>query len=163
TASGTAHASSTASRSSARKWASPSLAKICAMVRRAAVSTSPSVSKNGHPNRRARSRPTSVFPVAMNPVRMRFATARTVSPARHAALGAAGVVRPAHEAVRDLVEVDLVVHHRAGAPSGLEAEAHFHALRGLHAHERVREPAVELPVPLRMAAESGRQARDHRL
>src|SRR5581483_3081219 len=83
--------------------------------------------------------------------------------ARHPALGPACVVRPPDERFLSLVEIDLVVDGGAGTAGGLEPEADLDALRGLDAHERVREPAVELPVPLRVAPEPRRCPDDDRL
>src|SRR5262249_2927652 len=70
TASPRAHASSIAARSRLRNAASPSDAKIAATDRPALDSISASVSTNGRPRSRASRRPTSVFPVPMNPARM---------------------------------------------------------------------------------------------
>src|SRR5439155_944489 len=71
--------------------------------------------------------------------------------ARHAALGAARVVGAADESVATLLEVDLVVHLRAGTARGREAEADLDPLGGLHPQERVGEAAIELAVALRVS------------
>src|SRR5437879_4243646 len=243
--SGAPHARSTAARSSVRKRGSPSLAKISVTVRPAATSTRPSMSMNGQARSRASRRPTSVLPVAMNPVSTTCTTSEApdlfeiplevatdleervatelleeelghderhdrfrddggrrnrhdVGPldrggglvlgrdidrmerahegrqrlegrpdhegraARHTPFGAPGVVGSPFEA-GPLVEVDLVVHGRSAPSCALEAEADLDPLGGLHAHERVREPAVELAVPLGVAPEPGGQTHDERL
>src|SRR5439155_23432689 len=70
----------------------------------------------------------------------------------HAALQAARVVRPALEPALG-VEEDLVVDGRARAPRGLEAEAELAPLDRLDRAKRLREPAVEPPIPLHVRAE----------
>src|SRR5207247_3880145 len=84
-------------------------------------------------------------------------------PARHAALGAARVVGAALEAARALVEVDLAVHLRAGTARGLDPGADPAPLVRPHAPGRPRQAPVELAIPLRVAAEAGREADRDRL
>ena len=77
--------------------------------------------------------------------------------------GAAGIVRAAHEALLALVEVDLVVYTGPRAARRLEAEPDLDALGRLHAHQGMRQPAVELAIPLGVTAETGRQPDRDRL
>src|ERR1041385_141573 len=88
-------------------------------------------------------------------------------PVGHTAFGAARVVAAAvksrrHDARRAFtdhflrIEENLVVHLRAATTRHLEAQADLDPLHRLDTHERAREPAVELQVPLRVRAETWR-------
>ncbi len=59
--------------------------------------------------------------------------------------------------------MNRVVNLRAAPPRRLEAEADLDALDRLHGHHGLRDPAVELAIPLRMRAEADRQAVDPHL
>ena len=54
--------------------------------------------------------------------------------------------------------MNRVVHLRAAAPGRLEAETDLNSLDRLHGHDGLRQPAVELAVPLRVRSQSDRQA-----
>ena len=57
---------------------------------------------------------------------------------------------------------DLVVHLRARAPRALDAVADRHRLDRRNRHQRLGEPAIELAIPLHVAAEADRHvAGDH--
>ena len=80
----------------------------------------------------------------------------------HAALDAAGHVRLAEEPCF-LVPEDLVVHLGARFVRHAESGTDLDALDRLDAHERCGEPAVELPVPVHVAAEPHGNAGDDQL
>ena len=73
----------------------------------------------------------------------------------HAALDAARAVGPPAHAIR--ARLDLVMGLRAAAACGGEAVADLDALHGLDAHDGGGQPGVEPPVPVREAAQAGRQ------
>ena len=78
---------------------------------------------------------------------------------RHPALDAAGAVGVAAVLARRVVPADGIVGLRAPAPGHVEALAQLDALDRLDAHERLREQAVELAVPVHVAAEARRARR----
>src|SRR5216683_7842497 len=67
------------------------------------------------------------------------------------------------EAALGGVVADLIVEGRAADARRAEAHPELDALDRLQAHQRVADPAVELAIPLHVAAESDRQARRHDL
>jgi hypothetical protein len=72
----------------------------------------------------------------------------------HATFGTARERGPAGVLARVVVPEDLVVGFAAAPPRDLEAVADLHALHGLDAHERLREQAVELAVPVDVRPEA---------
>ena len=76
-----------------------------------------------------------------------------------AAFEAAGIVgRPDRKIGVMRRRQDLVVDARAGAERDLRADADADGLDGVNAHHRLREPAIELAIPLHVGAEAGRDA-----
>ena len=59
------------------------------------------------------------------------------------------------------IEKNLVVYLRAAPPRHLETEADLDAFHGLNAHQRLRQTAVELAVPLGVRTQSRRQTQSH--
>ena len=56
------------------------------------------------------------------------------------------------------IEENLIMNLRAASPRHLEAEADLDAFHRLNAHQRLRQPAVELAIPLRVRAQTRRQS-----
>ena len=81
---------------------------------------------------------------------------------RHAALKAARAVRPAHDGIV-LAQEHLIVCLTARERRIAEACADLDALDGLDRHHGSGKPRVETPIPLDVAAESERRARDAHL
>src|SRR5229473_1725933 len=71
-----------------------------------------------------------------------------------AAFETAGAIGRAAEAVHGFIVGDFVLHFAAVGAGGGDAGANFDAFDGLDAHYRLREAAVELFVPLCVAAEA---------
>src|SRR6185436_5776834 len=61
------------------------------------------------------------------------------------------------------IEKDLVVDLRSRAARRLEAHAHLGALDGMNGAEGLREPSVELAVPVHVGAQAHRTAKGHHL
>ena len=55
-----------------------------------------------------------------------------------------------------LIVRDFILHIASVRTCDRYAVADFHGFHGLHAHQRLRQAAIELIVPLRVAAETGR-------
>src|SRR4029077_12660872 len=78
-----------------------------------------------------------------------------------AAFETAGAIGRTAKAARKFIVGDFVLHFAAVGAGGGDARADFDTLDGLDAHYRLREAAVELFVPLCVAAQAdGDIARD---